>query len=363
MEKGAIESSAATVAFNNNEFHNLRESSITLKQWSKITIDQNLFVELAEEAIVADDIAKVTPEFPNIEFSFRGNRVNRPADGSLRFVSVSQRVTFAKVGNNYFEKVCSCLMEDWMRQVSGKNTSAAWMMDSSFCVAGEWLEKCFKVPQGYLAMRNFTNTICTPDGDITCREPSETPKPSVSPPSVGPHIYPRLNSYFDVEMSDPEQLEREKRLIIIVCVVAVFSVIAVILACGILYMRRRGVCPKLISRSLNFSNSWLSPSNGITAATSARSISRLSINEYAGLHPEPRTLDLDDDSIIHEGEVQDFAYTETKATQTLPEELTEEYLKELRERLNDPENYSQARDMIEHLYDLIKVCRGSMFDK
>ncbi|XP_015122962.1 uncharacterized protein LOC107045272 [Diachasma alloeum] len=366
IEEGAIDSSIATATFNNNEFQSLRKNAVTLRQWSKIAIDENLFVELAEEAIVADDIAKATAEFPNNDFSFRGNRISRPSDGSLRFVSVSERVTYAKVGNNFFEKVCSCVIEDWMRQVSGKNTSTSWMMDSSFCVAGEWLKKCFKAPQGYLAMRNFTNTFCTPKGDITCKEPSETSKPSVSPPSVGPHVYPRLNSYFDVEMSDPEQLEREKRLIIIVCVVAVLIVVGVIFACGIVYMRRRGVCPKLISRSLNFSNSWLSPSNGITAATSARSISRLSINEYAGLHPEARTIDLDEQTIIHENDVEDFTYTENKATQTLPEELTEEYLKELRERLNDPENYSQARDMIEHLYDLIKVeenCNNNNSDR
>ncbi|XP_011315228.1 uncharacterized protein [Fopius arisanus] len=355
IDEGGIDSSAIAVTFNNNEFHSLRKNAVTLKQWSKIAIVENLFVELAENAIVADDIAKSTAEYPNNEFSFLGNRINKPADGSLRFVSVSERVTYAKVGNNFFEKICSCVIEDWMHQISGRNTSTSWMMDSSFCVAGEWLEKCFKAPQGYLAMRNFTNAICTPDGDITCKEPTEKSKPSVSPPSVGPHVYPRLNSYFDVEMSDPEQLEHEKRLIIIVCAAAVFVVVGVILTCGIIYMRRRGVCPKLISRSLNFSSSWLSPTNGITAATSARSISRLSINEYAGLHPEARTIDLEDQTIIHEDNTEDFAYTENKATQTLPEELTEEYLKELRERLNDPDNYSQARDMIEHLYDLIKV--------
>ncbi|XP_063987141.1 uncharacterized protein LOC135167655 [Diachasmimorpha longicaudata] len=366
IEEGAIESSVVTVTFNNNEFLSLRRNAVTLRQWSKIAIDENLFVELAEDAIVADEIAKVTADDPSTDFSFRGNRIKRPSDGSLRFVSISERVMYARVGNNFFEELCSCVIEDWMRRVSGKNTSASWMMDSSFCIAGDWLEKCFKAPQGYLAVRNFTNAMCTPKDQITCKEPSEKSKPSVSPPSVGPHVYPRLNNYFDVEMSDPEQLEREKRLIIIVCVVAVFTVVGVIFACGILYMRRRGVCPKLISRSLNFSNSWLSPSNGITAATSARSISRLSVNEYAGLHPEARTIDLDEQTIIHEDDVEDFTYTENKATQTLPEELTEEYLKELRERLNDPDNYSQARDMIEHLYDLIKVeenCNNNNSDR
>lgn len=161
-----------------------------------------------------------------------------------------------------------------------------------------------------------------------------------------------------MEISESEQLAREKRIIVVVCVVAVFIVVVVILASGILYMRRRGVCPKLISGSLINLSNWLSSSNGMTAATSARSISRLSVHEYAGLQTETRILEMDtqtegteDDD--EEGDV--YPYTENKATQTLPEELTEEYLRDLQERLNDPDNHSQARDMIEHLYDLIKV--------
>lgn len=357
IETGAIDISAATVAFNNNEFQSLRNKAITLKEWSRIVIDQNLFKDLEEDAIVADEIAKSTPKFSDLEFSFRGNRIIKAAAGSLRFVTISQQASVARVGNIYFEKCCDCNIKDWMREVTGKNTSASWMMDSSYCIAGNWLEKCYKIPQGYLLVKNFTNTICGPTGQITCKEPSEKPVPTVSPPSVGPHIYPRQNSYFDVEMSDPEQLEREKRLIVIVCIAAVFIIVAIILTSGVVYMRRRGVCPKLSSGPLmNFANSWLSPSSGMTAATSARSISRMSVNEYAGLRPETRILDVESEIVNQEDlEGEGFAYTENKATQTLPEELTEEYLKDLRERLNDPDNYSQARDMIEHLYDLIKV--------
>lgn len=357
VEAGAIDVSVATVTFNNNEFHSLKTNAIVLRQWNRIAIDYNLFLDLQPDAISAGVVATAAP---NLEFSFTGNHINKAGPSSLKFASVSQLVNTARVGNNYFEKICSCLLDDWMRKITGSNTSAAWMMDSSYCMAGQWLEQCFKIPEGYLAMRNYTKIICTPDGDITCKEPSAKPQPSVSPPSVGPHIYPRQNSYFDVEMSDSEQLEREKRIIVVICVAAVLAIVAIILTSGMIYMRRRGVCPKLTSGPLmNLASSWLSPSSGMTAATSARSISRLSVHEYAGLRPETRILEVEtpeteraeEDGLEAEG----YAYTENKATQTLPEELTEEYLRDLRERLNDPDNYSQARDMIEHLYDLIKV--------
>ncbi|CAG5081005.1 Protein of unknown function [Cotesia congregata] len=362
IESGAIDISAAAIAFNNNEFHMLEKKSIILKQWSKIIVDHNHFIDIAEDGIVADEIAEKTPE-QQLEFSFRGNRINKAEKNSLRFASISEKsnINNATVGNNYFEKMCNCFIENYIREITGRNSSVEWIMKSSYCIAGDWLGNCLKIPQGYLEMGNFTSTICSPEDNVVCREPSEKPTSSVSPPSVGPHVYPRQNSFFDVEMSDSEQLEREKRLIVIVCVAAVFVIIAIILTSGILYMRRRGVCPKLTSGHLmNLTNSWLSPNSGMTAATSARSISRLSINEYAGLRPEMRILNENEqnDTLQENADVlteEGFTYTENKASQTLPEELTEEYLRELRDRLNDPDNYSQARDMIEHLYDLIKV--------
>ncbi|KAG7189535.1 hypothetical protein KM043_017226 [Ampulex compressa] len=355
VDTGAIDISAATVTFSNNEFQSLKQGAIVLHQWNHIAIDHNLFVDIEADAIAAEVDATSAPNF---EFSFTGNHVQRARPGSLKFAAISQKVNTARVGNNYFKEKCSCNLENWIREVTGRNSSVSWMMDSSYCVVDNLLDKCFNLPEGYLSMRNFTKLICTEGDHINCEKPSPKPEPSVSPPSVGPHVYPRHKGYFDVEMSDPDQLEREKRIIVVICVVAVFVVLVVILASGILYMRRRGVCPKLTSGPLMNLRSWLSPSSGMTAATSARSISRLSVHEYAGLQPETRILEAQPEATEEDEEDEAeglYPYTENKATQTLPEELTEEYLKDLKDRLNDPDNYSQARDMIEHLYDLIKV--------
>ncbi|XP_015608700.1 uncharacterized protein LOC107274256 [Cephus cinctus] len=354
VESGAIDIAAASVTFNNNEFQKLRTNSIVLHQWNHLAIDYNLFENIEGDAITVDENATVAPNF---EFSFTGNRINKAMPGSLKFAAISLKVNSARIGNNVFNEMCSCNLETWTRTIVGTNASStSWMMDSSFCIVDSFLGRCHNVPEGKLTMRNYTRLICNEGHHIECKVPSANPGPSVSPPSVGPHVYPRPKGYFDVEMSDPEQLEREKRIIMIICVLAVFFVVLVILLSGILYMRRQGVCPKLSSRPVLIGRtweSWFSPSTGVTAATSARSISRLSVHEYAGLQPETRILEVG----THRGfsAEEGYAYTENKATQTLPEELTEEYLRELRERLNDPENYSQARDMIEHLYDLIKV--------
>lgn len=44
-----------------------------------------------------------------------------------------------------------------------------------------------------------------------------------------------------------------------------------------------------------------------------------------------------------------------KGTQTVPEELTHEMLQTLRDKLDDPDNHAEAMDMIEHLYDRMRV--------
>lgn len=363
MDTGAINTSAANVTFSNNEFQHLRPGSIVLHQWNYITIDHNLFVDLESEAIKAEAIkAEVgATSRPNFEFSFTGNHIQRARAGALKFVAISQSVNTARVGNNYFKEKCSCNLEEWVREVTGLGNFAPMIMGSSYCVVDQFLDRCLNLSEGYITMRNFTQLICAQRHHVECERPSLKPKPSVSPPSVGPHVYPRQKGYFDMEMSESEQLEREKRIIVVVCVVAVLIVVTAILASGILYVRRRGVCPvKLTSSRLTNLRSWFSSSNGMTAATSARSISRLSVHEYVGLQPETRILQMEEpqasaqeDDDLENGDV--YPYAENKATQTLPEELTEEYLRDLRERLSDPDNYSQAREMIEHLYDLIKV--------
>ncbi|XP_012285197.1 uncharacterized protein LOC105702299 [Orussus abietinus] len=352
VESGAINTPAAIVTFNNNEFQHLHRNSVVLRKWTRISIDQNLFEVLEEDAIVAKEAATSAP---NSEFSFTGNRIRDPKPGSLKILGVSQQVSQSRVGTIYFQEKCSCNLDSWMQGLYGKNESTGWLMNASFCAVDGFLSSCLNVPEGVLPMQNFTRLICFEGSHIVCEKPLAKPEPSASPPSVGPHVYPRQKGYFDVEMSDSEQLDREKRIILVICLVVILSVATILLVTGGLYARRRGVCAKISSGPLHNLASWMSPGNNeMTAATSARSISRMSVHEYAGLRPETRILDVETTPVnLEEDEV--FAYTENKATQTLPEELTEEYLRELREKLNDPDDYGRARDMIEHLYDLIKV--------
>lgn len=126
------------------------------------------------------------------------------------------------------------------------------------------------------------------------------------------------------------------------------------------WMRRKGYCINVKNFLISSNSSCGSfcdrmfscgVSNGLD---NARSISRLSVNEYSERHclNEPtRVQDIIQEPNLHE----EIIPTEDKTTQTLPEELTKELLQNLKEKLENPENYVEARETIEHLYVLTKM--------
>lgn len=83
---------------------------------------------------------------------------------------------------------------------------------------------------------------------------------------------------------------------------------------------------------------------------SAHSLSRMSVHEYAEL----QRVKLGGGIGGADAAVRVIVYQD-RGTQTVPEELTHEMLQELRDKLDDPDDYAEARGMIEHLYDLIRV--------
>lgn len=152
--------------------------------------------------------------------------------------------------------------------------------------------------------------------------------------------------------------DRDKKVIGIVIVTCLGCVVIVMLISFIRWMRRKGYCINvknlLISSNSSCGNFCERICISTTGLDNARSISRLSVNEYSERHclNEPtRVQDIMQESNMHD----ELVPTEDKTTQTLPEELTKELLENLKERLESPENCTEARETIEHLYELTKL--------
>ncbi|CAH2036093.1 unnamed protein product, partial [Iphiclides podalirius] len=86
-------------------------------------------------------------------------------------------------------------------------------------------------------------------------------------------------------------------------------------------------------------------------------IETLSVHEYSERHRlnEPRALDMIQEIALPNIYTEEMVRTDEKNTQTMPEELTKELLEDLKKQLTNPQNYGEARQMIEHLYDLINA--------
>lgn len=128
---------------------------------------------------------------------------------------------------------------------------------------------------------------------------------------------------------------------------------AVCAVSAVTWLNARGYFIKL--RSLLTPNSGGGGGGAGTACRtiSAHSLSRMSVHEYAEL----QRLKLGGVGVgcgSDVGAVRMIVYQD-KGTQTVPEELTHEMLQNLRDKLDDPDDYAEARGIIEHLYDLIRV--------
>jgi len=170
-------------------------------------------------------------------------------------------------------------------------------------------------------MVNYTLQICGPGDQFQCQEQS----PRLYPIDHGPDWY--------------HLLDNEKRVITMVFITVLSCVSFILLLVIVRWIQQEGLIGRAMSLCFN-------PSSLVTSG----SISRLNIHEYAEIQNLQNQT-----HIIEETEDDEIVAVDDKATQTLPEELTQDLLQSLREKLDDPENYREAREMIEHLYDLIKV--------
>ncbi|VVC32961.1 Hypothetical protein CINCED_3A003687 [Cinara cedri] len=158
--------------------------------------------------------------------------------------------------------------------------------------------------------------------------------------------------------------DAERGIITTVVLLVLCGFGAVCAVSAITWLNARGYFIKL--RSLLTANGTGGDGNGrggmMARTMSAHSLSPMSVHEYAELQRNklggsggnvPTGSDV--------GAVRVIVFQD-KGTQTVPEELTHEMLQSLRDKLDDPEDYAEARGMIEHLYDLIRVeetcCRG-----
>ncbi|XP_013189277.1 uncharacterized protein LOC106133938 [Amyelois transitella] len=340
IETGAINATVVSVAILDNKFHKFMTKGFELSSLNRLQIQSNSLDELPSHAIVA-------PGASIHDLIFADNEIETIHSGSLEFIG--QASTYSKIiyKSNYYGQKCYCNMTQAFDQAIGVDNSDFYDSES-FCTVDTFVARCFNVLDQNMLLRKFIDEMCNADA-IQCEQlKSDT---EIKNPRF-PHK----------EFEEFQEYTQRNNKVIGIVIVTVFGCILIALFISFIkWMRRKGYCLTIKNVLISSNSSCGSFCDRIcTCGTNngldnARSISQLSVHEYSERHRlnEPRL-----EHVIQETTMPTYEEptpTEDKTTQTLPEELTKELLENLKNKLEDPENYVEAREMIEHLYELIKV--------
>ncbi|CAH4038682.1 unnamed protein product [Pieris brassicae] len=351
VETGAINSTIVLIDISHCIFHIFKERGFELSSWNKVYMIGNSFDELAPNAIIGSSGSIH-------EVIFKDNEIEIMNPGSLDFLgkAFTQYEKYIDYKNNYYGQPCNCNMSFWFASGLGVE-SADPFVNESYCTVDEFFARCFNVYDQNMPLSKFFHNVCNDKTSIQCESynaQGEEATKEVKNPRF-PHIF----------MEDSESgLTRRNAKVIGILIVTILGCITIALLFTLIkWMKHRGYCVSIKDYFRNSNSSCGFCDRlcvcGNIGLDNAASISQLSVNEYSERHRlnEPRVQEniIQETIIPSAPQEHEFVHAEDKTTQTLPEELTKELLENLKEKLDDPENYVEAREMIEHLYELIKV--------
>ncbi|CAG9855694.1 unnamed protein product [Phyllotreta striolata] len=227
----------------------------------------------------------------NSALSFVGNEIYDVEEGA--FAQLSQfGPQLLKYDDNFFNRSCDCSIDAWLIKISNSTRFSQIIGDTSFCTVSTTVSKCFSLPVGTMNIKNFTEKSCK---NFTSCEPYEGKTRIVD-----------TTSRIFVEEFD---YSKQTVTILIITTVVVF-VIIVVVALFMLILGNRWIKEKIHFRSNNYNNNDLS------------------------IEEEGTVVTLDENKQIE-----------------MPDELTMDFLQDLKKRLDDPATRQQAEYMIEYLYE------------
>lgn len=323
------------VRFLNNVFLHIKGKGITLRSWMQAIIENNTLRDLDNNAInVPYQEGLADPR----TLRFAGNILQGLKEYSLQ-LNTDNAAEFV-VQENIVIEDCRCYWRNYLETIiRGSDRFVDSMYNGSYCTVNPVLATCFRYPERFMRATNFTEHMCNARDTIVCSQHPETKS------TENPNIVKAIS------ILNEQKENQERKVVSAVIAIALLGVFVTTLLSLCVWFNRKSkyqtecFLPSIGNFLLSvFSRLIISRNMGRT--TSAHSITRVSVHEYAEVGPHK----------LLPNEIEENIYVcEDKATQTLPEELTQELLQSLREKLDDPENYTEARNMIEHLYDLIKV--------
>ncbi|VVC90676.1 unnamed protein product [Leptidea sinapis] len=368
VDTGAINATIASIEISNCSFHLFKERGFELSSWNQLHMIGNSFDELSPYAISG-------PSGSVHEVIFQENEIEDLKEGGLdilgkAYIKYGSLIIYKK---NFYGQPCYCNMSRYIENGLSINDSEPFE-NETYCTINLFFARCFNIYDQNMSFGKFSHNVCSKSNVVECKS-FRSVAGSADPEIKNPRFPHKKDDY-----DEPGLSVRNKKVIAIVIITVFGCILIAMLISLIKLLRQTGCC-------LNFKEIFRAPcgicrrlcvcnDGGIDNAVS---ISQLSVHEYSERHRlnEPRIQEVaqevtqeatqeatqqatQETALNSPIKTQEIVLYDNKTIQTMPEELTKELLDNLKERLDDPENYVEAREMIEHLYELIKVEENSI---
>uniref|UniRef100_A0A8D8XH31 Uncharacterized protein n=1 Tax=Cacopsylla melanoneura TaxID=428564 RepID=A0A8D8XH31_9HEMI len=330
--EGIFINAAPSVQLSNNIINSVQSNGISFNNWNYVVMENNSFKTLYSTAISISGSNRL------YTFKFIGNALGEVESNALNFDFenlINKSNTNIVIDENFFVVTCDCSLFDFVKN-SVSSDVVSLFYKTSYCNINTRLSQCFNKPEGLLNIKNFNDTMCVQNLKCHSNANIETTKT---------RMYPGLTSTFDWVFDGNED---DDTLVKYVCASLVILALVILLCITCLCMKQSRLLSKVKSNFFTNIYSKLFIRNSSDKCTTKN---KMFTNDYSEL---TKHIKLDMSEIALDSQVHYDSFV-NKATQTLPEELTPELLQNLRVKLEDPNEYCLARDMIEHLYDLIKI--------
>ncbi|XP_050541439.1 uncharacterized protein LOC126905605 [Daktulosphaira vitifoliae] len=360
-EFGTIESGAVTVAINltldSNTFQHVKTNGFNLSNWHGIRIESNIFKILERNAFCEYSTSSGSASSATIvrNLYFSNNILHPLSSESVPWTPAIRLRTAAntiRVTSNRLTSKCDCSQRYMFVMVDGSSSVISEereFAENNYCLVDATVYACSQNLTSNIADYAYAAEFrdaagCGTDLAVAyercVRETEALSSVTEHPDGVSFRVFGTILG---------PKAERGVITTLVLLILCGFGTVCAVSA--ITWLNARGFFIKL--RSLLTSNGT-GGGRGVGSldrTTSAHSLSPISVHEYAELQ---RNRIGNDFYVTAPPAVRVVVYQD-RGTQTVPEELTQEMLQTLRDKLDDPEDYAEARDMIEHLYDLIRV--------
>lgn len=316
--------------FTRNTFKQVSRNGLTLKDWTSLSFLNNSFEEVESSGI---DLTQHAAQFNFAQII--GNTWKGTGTDFIK-VGPSSPTPFTNVLDNRILELCTCSSPLFIPQVT-LNGSSFWFQEqiwnNSLCLTTPKAATCLgrADPSDTFVSYNDWTLLCSESTFLCINELSEVTEdvvPTHAPPLAG----------------------KLRILTIIIGTVGLAIVIALLIVLCV-YVCRREKSRDKKDDAQRPKPSRLIPSNQVTHNHNGCNHAYTGIsNKVPGSIPSQNTSAIRPRSTLFED-----VEMEDKGVQTMPSELSTEVLEGLREKLTDPESFWDAKETIDHLYDLIHV--------